>query len=87
MQQAVYDTRGADPHTRIRCVERDTPVPGTGEVLIEMIAAPINPSDVLTITGQYGALPPLPAIGETKAWVAWLRSAMALPARAWARGC
>lgn len=63
MQQAVYDTRGADPHTRIRCVERDTPVPGTGEVLIEMIAAPINPSDVLTITGQYGALPPLPAIG------------------------
>jgi NADPH:quinone reductase-like Zn-dependent oxidoreductase len=32
-------------------------------VLIEMIAAPINPSDVLTITGQYGALPPLPAIG------------------------
>jgi len=28
-----------------------------------MIAAPINPSDLLTITGQYGALPPLPAIG------------------------
>jgi len=63
MQQAVYDTRGADPHTRIRCIERDTPAPGAGEVLIEMIAAPINPSDVLTITGQYGALPPLPAIG------------------------
>ncbi len=63
MQQAVYDTRGTDPHTRIHCIERDTPVPGAGEVLVEMIAAPINPSDVLTITGQYGALPPLPAIG------------------------
>jgi NADPH:quinone reductase-like Zn-dependent oxidoreductase len=63
MQQAVYDTRGADPHTRIHCIERDTPTPGAGEVLVEMIAAPINPSDVLTITGQYGALPPLPAIG------------------------
>lgn len=63
MQQAVYDTRGAEPHTRIRCIERETPVPGPGEVLIEMLAAPINPSDVLTITGQYGALPPLPAIG------------------------
>ena len=63
MQQAVYDTRGADPHTRIRCIERETPTPGAGEVLVEMIAAPINPSDVLTITGQYGALPPLPAIG------------------------
>jgi len=28
-----------------------------------MLAAPINPSDVLTLTGQYGILPPLPAIG------------------------
>lgn len=63
MQQAVYDTRGSEPHTRIRCIERDTPTPGAGEALIEMLAAPINPSDVLTITGQYGALPPLPAIG------------------------
>jgi hypothetical protein len=44
-------------------VERETPTPGAGEVLLEMLAAPINPSDVLTITGQYGALPPLPAVG------------------------
>jgi NADPH:quinone reductase-like Zn-dependent oxidoreductase len=34
-----------------------------GEVLVEMLAAPINPSDVLTLTGAYGMLPPLPAIG------------------------
>lgn len=63
MQQAIYESRGDQPHHRIRCVERDTPVPGAGEVLLELIAAPINPSDVLTITGQYGLLPPLPAIG------------------------
>lgn len=63
MQLALYDTRGPEPHTRVRCVERETPAPGPGEVLVEMLAAPINPSDVLTITGQYGALPPLPAIG------------------------
>jgi mitochondrial enoyl-[acyl-carrier protein] reductase / trans-2-enoyl-CoA reductase len=63
MHVALYETRGADPHTRIACVERPTPVPGAGEVLLEMLAAPINPSDVLTITGQYGALPPLPAVG------------------------
>ena len=63
MWQAVYDTRGDAPHTRIRCVERDTPTPGADEVLLEMLAAPINPSDVLTITGQYGALPLLPAVG------------------------
>jgi NADPH:quinone reductase-like Zn-dependent oxidoreductase len=34
-----------------------------GQVLLELLAAPINPSDVLTLTGQYGILPPLPAIG------------------------
>ena len=51
MQQAVYDTRGADPHTRIHCIERDTPAPGAGEVLVEMIAAPINPSDIGLLTG------------------------------------
>ena len=28
-----------------------------------MLAAPINPSDVLTLTGEYGMLPPLPAVG------------------------
>ena len=61
MHVAQYDTRGAEPHTRIAYVERPTPVPGAGEVLLELLAAPINPSDVLTITGQYGALPPLPA--------------------------
>jgi NADPH:quinone reductase-like Zn-dependent oxidoreductase len=40
-----------------RCLRR------CGEALIEVLASPINPSDVLTLTGQYGMLPPLPAIG------------------------
>jgi NADPH:quinone reductase-like Zn-dependent oxidoreductase len=30
---------------------------------LEVVAAPINPSDLLTLTGEYGDLPPLPAIG------------------------
>ena len=34
-----------------------------GQVLLQVLAAPINPSDVLTLTGEYGRLPPLPAIG------------------------
>lgn len=63
MHVAVYESRGAEPHTRIACVERPTPVPAAGEVLLAMVAAPVNPSDVLTITGQYGMLPPLPAVG------------------------
>jgi NADPH:quinone reductase-like Zn-dependent oxidoreductase len=63
MQRAEYAVRGSVPQDVIACVERDTPAPGAGEVLLEMLAAPINPSDVLTLTGQYGMLPPLPAVG------------------------
>jgi trans-2-enoyl-CoA reductase len=32
--------------------------PGDGEVLIDVIACPINPADVLTLEGLYGASPP-----------------------------
>ena len=63
MQRAEYTSRGHVPQDVIACVERDTPTPQAGEVLLEMLAAPINPSDVLTLTGQYGMLPPLPAVG------------------------
>lgn len=36
--------------------------PHAGEVLVEMVAAPINPSDLLILHGVYGALPKLPTI-------------------------
>jgi len=35
--------------------------PGPGEVLLEMLAAPVNPADINVIEGTYGDLPPLPA--------------------------
>lgn len=63
MFRAEYAARGPVPQDVIACVERETPVPQDGEVLLAMLAAPINPSDVLTLTGQYGMLPPLPAVG------------------------
>jgi NADPH:quinone reductase-like Zn-dependent oxidoreductase len=63
MKRAEYAERGPVPQDVISCVERETPAPGSGEVLLEVLAAPINPSDVLTLTGQYGMLPPLPAVG------------------------
>lgn len=63
MQRAEYTARGPVPQDVIDCVDRETPTPQPGEVLLEMLAAPINPSDVLTLTGQYGLLPPLPAVG------------------------
>lgn len=35
--------------------------PGSGEVLIDMLAAPVNPADLNVIEGTYGDLPALPA--------------------------
>jgi NADPH:quinone reductase-like Zn-dependent oxidoreductase len=63
MLKAEYRTRGPVPQDVIEAVPFDKPVLHEGQVLLELLAAPINPSDVLTLTGQYGILPPLPAIG------------------------
>jgi NADPH:quinone reductase-like Zn-dependent oxidoreductase len=47
----------------IEAVEFELPPVADGQALVKVLAAPINPSDVLTLTGEYGMLPPLPAIG------------------------
>ncbi|MFW5816141.1 MAG: alcohol dehydrogenase catalytic domain-containing protein, partial [Wenzhouxiangella sp.] len=59
--QARYSRRGPNPAELIEAVEVDLADPGSGEVLVEVLASPINPSDLLTLTGQYGILPDLPA--------------------------
>jgi NADPH:quinone reductase-like Zn-dependent oxidoreductase len=63
MLKAQYNERSSVPHEVIEAVPFDKPVLAEGEALVELVASPINPSDVLTLTGQYGILPPLPAIG------------------------
>jgi NADPH:quinone reductase-like Zn-dependent oxidoreductase len=63
MLKAEYQQRGPQPHDVIAAVELKLPEPGAGQVRVKVLAAPINPSDVLTLTGEYGMLPPLPAIG------------------------
>ena len=63
MKRAQYTERGPDPQASIAAVESATPEPAAGQALLEVLAAPINPSDVLTLTGLYGMLPPLPAVG------------------------
>jgi NADPH:quinone reductase-like Zn-dependent oxidoreductase len=42
--------------------ERPRPRPDKGEILLEMLAAPVNPADLNVIEGKYGELPALPAI-------------------------
>ena len=63
MQRARYPTRGPVPEASIAAVDFTPPPLTAGQALIKVLAAPINPSDILTLTGAYGILPPLPAIG------------------------
>ena len=63
MVRAQYERRGPVPQDVIQAVEFEAPTLRAGEALVKVVAAPINPSDLLTLTGEYGQLPPLPAIG------------------------
>ena len=63
MLRAQYERRGPVPQDVIEAVEFETPRLEAVQALVEVVAAPINPADVLTLTGEYGQLPPLPAIG------------------------
>ena len=63
MIRARYERRGPVPQDVIEPVEFETPPLTAGQALVEVVAAPINPADVLTLTGEYGQLPPLPAVG------------------------
>jgi NADPH:quinone reductase-like Zn-dependent oxidoreductase len=59
MKAIVFDRFG-DPADVLQAREVPAPEPGPGQVRVRMIASPINPSDLLTVRGQYGKLPKLP---------------------------
>lgn len=48
------------PAEVLRCVNTEPPVPRRGEVLVKMLASPVNPSDLMFIRGTYGIAPCLP---------------------------
>ena len=66
MLKAQYNERGPAPQAVIEAVPFDRPVLAQGQVLVAVLASPINPSDVLMLTGEYGQLPPLPAVGGSE---------------------
>lgn len=51
-----------EPARVLRLTEEAVPLLGAGDVLLRMTARPINPSDLLTVSGDYGRLPKLPAV-------------------------
>lgn len=63
MLKAQYEQRGPVPQDVISAVPFAPGELAAGHARVAVLAAPINPSDVLTLTGEYGLLPPLPAIG------------------------
>jgi NADPH:quinone reductase len=60
MRALTFDRFG-DPAEVLRLGEFPLPEPGRGEVRVRMLAAPVNPSDLMTIRGTYGKQPTLPA--------------------------
>jgi NADPH:quinone reductase-like Zn-dependent oxidoreductase len=59
--KAVVCERWGNPEEVLQIRELPVPEPKRGEVRVRMLASPVNPSDVLTVRGQYGRQPPLPA--------------------------
>ncbi len=50
------------PSQVVDCIEGEEPrAPEAGEVLVEVLACPINPAELLIIEGKYASKPPLPA--------------------------
>ena len=60
MKAIVFEQFG-NPADVLQLRDVAAPAPGPGEVRVHMRAAPINPSDLLVVRGQYGRLPTLPA--------------------------
>lgn len=66
MRSALYQSFG-DPTQVLALGDAPMPQPQAGEVRIRTLLAPIHNHDLLTVRGQYGYKPALPAIGGSEA--------------------
>lgn len=66
MKRAVYFEFGS-PESVLQVQEAERPRPGPGQVLVRMVLSPVHNHDLMTIAGQYGVLPSLPAVPGTEA--------------------
>ena len=62
LKKAVQFSRTGKPSDVVEIIELETPEIRSGTVLIDIEAAAINPSHLLTLSGGYGVQPDLPAI-------------------------
>lgn len=61
MKKVIYERFGS-PADVLQVVEEPAPDLQDGQVRVEVLRAPINPSDLIQIAGNYGVKPPLPAV-------------------------
>lgn len=61
--KALLYRKHGDPPQVVQLENIDLPPMGAKDVLVKMLAAPINPSDINMIQGTYALLPDLPAVG------------------------
>lgn len=66
MKRAVYFEFGT-PERVLQSQQAEVPQPGPGQVLVKMVLSPIHNHDLMTIAGQYGFKPSLPAVPGTEA--------------------
>ena len=50
-----------NPAEVLKVEEKPKPQPAAGEILVKVIAAPINPSDISVVQGRYGIQPKVPS--------------------------
>ena len=66
MKRAIYSEFGM-PERVLRTENVERPQPGPGQVLVRMVLSPVHNHDLMTIAGQYGFKPSLPAVPGTEA--------------------
>ena len=66
MRQIRFESFGK-PEEQVACCDAPDPVAAEGEVLVRVLAAPINPADINYIEGTYGIKPELPAVPGNEA--------------------
>jgi NADPH:quinone reductase-like Zn-dependent oxidoreductase len=59
MKAIVFNKTGT-PEEVLTVIEKETPVPADGEVLVKMLSSPINPADTFFIRGTYRFQPEFP---------------------------
>jgi len=65
--RSVTHSRFGNPAEVLKVEERDLPAPAAGQIRVKMVMASIHNHDLLTVSGDYGYKPDLPASAGTEA--------------------